>query len=1120
MLAFAGNIHAGCNNDAACNYIETDTDDLDCEFPGDPCDDGSAMTENDTLQGDCSCAGTDIFGCTDPTACNYNENAATDDGSCTVNDACGVCGGDDSTCSGCTDDGALNYDAAALVDDGSCITPSCADAPTTWAYCYEVNEQGVVAVFAEANAGDGVILEFNSGQVEAGWDVITIYDGPNDASPVLFSGDGDLTGLVVASTGATMAVAFDSDGTVSCGSGAQAAIDANLYCAAEVAPGCTDDTACNYDDTANFDDGTCAFPGDACDDGDANTGDDVFQADCGCAGEQLGCTDDTADNYDENAGIDDGSCIFNDFCSSAEVVTCGTTVSGSNIPASAGAELLAPDCGPAIEGPGVWYTITGTGDEITAETCGDPNFYDSRIHVYSGSCGAFVCEGGNDDSCGLQSSVTWFGAIGVDYYIHVSGWNGGVGAFDISFSCAPATCVPPLNDQCGNAFPLADGAVFAGTNVCSYANDPQPACDPFASINGVWYVWNSGANNAAVIDFATAAAPVDSAAVAPALAMFTGTCGSQLELFCDDVTLPLAGVEVVDLDLATDYYFLVWTDADESEGEFDLTVTGGVSGCTTEGACNYDATATIDDGNCDLSCVGCTDPAALNYSATATFDDGSCVYGCADGITATWNYCYDVNLNEVVALFIADAGELPTLVFNAGEIEAGWDVISIYDGEDNTAPLLFTGDGDLTGLIVQGTTEGGFLAVEIVSDGTVSCGSGAQVEIDASLYCTAEFIAGCTDPLATNYNPDANADCDGTLGGSEFNPCCEYFGCTDAAACNYDPLALDDDGSCCLDNCATITITDTFGDGGGSMTVFAEDGVTVLASVDLADGFEISEDFCFPDGCTTVVPTVDAFPDEIGMSITTQDGVVYELLPGGSTDSEVIDLGDTGNCTISGCTDDTALNYNEDANADCADVEGGTDLTCCVYPIENNDCSGAIALTPDVEEAWDTVGDATTGSSPSGYSCSPTLQNDAWYSFTPSCEMEVTITSTSLQGGEVAVWEGDCEGGALTEVACGPNAGLQATTLEVILQAGVTYYIQTGSNSDFSPTSTGTIVLSEGECRGCAYEAADNYDPIAVVDNGTCEFQDCSCPGDFNATGDITAADLTAFLSVFGQDCP
>ena len=48
-----------------------------------------------------------FYGCIDNTACNYNPNANTDDGSCDYS-------------FGCTDVNAINYDANALCDDGSC----------------------------------------------------------------------------------------------------------------------------------------------------------------------------------------------------------------------------------------------------------------------------------------------------------------------------------------------------------------------------------------------------------------------------------------------------------------------------------------------------------------------------------------------------------------------------------------------------------------------------------------------------------------------------------------------------------------------------------------------------------------------------------------------------------------------------------------------------------------------------------------------------------------------------------------------------------------------------------------------------------------------------------------
>ena len=59
--------------------------------------------------------------------------------------------------------------------------------------------------------------------------------------------------------------------------------------------------------------------------------------------------------------------------------------------------------------------------------------------------------------------------------------------------------------------------------------------------------------------------------------------------------------------------------------------------------------------------------------------------------------------------------------------------------------------------------------------------------------CPGSGISGCTDPIATNYDPLATID-DGS---------CVYpapiYGCTDATANNYNPNATIDDGSCTYD---------------------------------------------------------------------------------------------------------------------------------------------------------------------------------------------------------------------------------------------------------------------------------------------------------------------------------
>ncbi len=92
----------------------------------------------------------------------------------------------------------------------------------------------------------------------------------------------------------------------------------------ECAEGCTDANACNFDANAIVDDGSCleldcngdcggdAVPGTACDDGDPDTDNDTYTADCECVGdfvEVLGCTDADACNFNPDANTDDGSCL-------------------------------------------------------------------------------------------------------------------------------------------------------------------------------------------------------------------------------------------------------------------------------------------------------------------------------------------------------------------------------------------------------------------------------------------------------------------------------------------------------------------------------------------------------------------------------------------------------------------------------------------------------------------------------------------------------------------------------------------------------------------------------------------------------------------------------------------
>ena len=73
------------------------------------------------------------FGCTDATACNFEETALIDDGSC------------DFSCYGCTNPEACNYDPSATLDDGFCELPDPVAGCPTCDYPLSIFETGLTA---------------------------------------------------------------------------------------------------------------------------------------------------------------------------------------------------------------------------------------------------------------------------------------------------------------------------------------------------------------------------------------------------------------------------------------------------------------------------------------------------------------------------------------------------------------------------------------------------------------------------------------------------------------------------------------------------------------------------------------------------------------------------------------------------------------------------------------------------------------------------------------------------------------------------------------------------------------------------------------------------------------
>ena len=168
----------GCADSSACNY---DSEAL--------VDNGTCLTLDQC--GVCGGDNSTCGGCTDSSACNYDPDAIIDDGTClTLLDECGVCGGDNSSCIGCTDSAACNYDAQAIIDDGSCLTlDECGVCGGDNSSCSGCTHENATNYDSTANVEDGSCL-YSQDAYDAGVASVECPPCANSDCPGDFTADG------------------------------------------------------------------------------------------------------------------------------------------------------------------------------------------------------------------------------------------------------------------------------------------------------------------------------------------------------------------------------------------------------------------------------------------------------------------------------------------------------------------------------------------------------------------------------------------------------------------------------------------------------------------------------------------------------------------------------------------------------------------------------------------------------------------------------------------------------------------------------------------------------------------------------------------------------------------
>ncbi|MGB0171539.1 MAG: hypothetical protein ACPF8Y_06115, partial [Flavobacteriales bacterium] len=768
------------------------------------------------------CDADEIAGCTDPAACNFDETATDDNGSCWYAVAGSTC-----ECSipealyapdfTATDINGVQHNLHALLDAGKKVI---IQFTATWSG----------PDFAYHNSGvlQDLYGEFGpDGTDELRVFLIESYDA-NSLDDLYGTGNatqGDyVTGTAYPIIDNGQEIFADYGGAyypyivTICPNGAWAESGQNSYeghvailetcpdpCPADECPDADADGICDADEIAG-----CTDPG-ACDyNADAT---DLTGCDYSC----IGCTDPDADNYDPSATIDNGFCIVHyssndcdlecdfatDFDSDYSGASYGSDESGASvvIMTTPGYAFTSGDVN--ISAATVPY-VDGSSDYgfMTVETAGDLGV--GRVLYLQGIQALFDIE----EAVPTTESVCFaFRVTGSTLFFRLNGtaYAESVDYFD-GYSGVPiAGCFLTVN---GYTETDADG------NVTGYAG--------VMTINGDVNSLDLGGENMWVDDLcivAPAAGCTNPLAVNfnPEADEDDGSCdfdntdysayGLEVEVIHEDIGL-LIGATGETVDLTGYSTTRIWMTMAQ-EDDFMLAVAGGGGTAPSH---------TVTTGQFYQSPLGVQTPNGINPLLFSIYP--SLEY---DSWVTIGNTSIPDADNGEGSIFTVQSSDHPWVP----DFEPGGGVPGssfTIDGINGGAWYALVGDangyagGDLKVLLAQFTTNG-----ELSGEWNTRVLLGGDVEAPYdAIYTFGGYgqVEGCMDPNACNYIPDANEpgmcaypgpgyDCDGNcLNDADLDGICDALevpGCTDSDSPNYASNATDDDGSCLEGGCAYVS---------------------------------------------------------------------------------------------------------------------------------------------------------------------------------------------------------------------------------------------------------------------------------------------------------------------------
>ena len=463
---------------------------------------------------------------------------------------------------------------------------------------------------------------------------------------------------------------------------------------------------------------------------------------------------------------------------------------------------------------------------------------------------------------------------------------------------------------------------------------------------------------------------------------------------------------------------------------------------------NIDFEYYSDDSNEDV--LGCTDVSACNYSNLATIDDGSCEY-------AEENFDCDGNC-------IVDTDCAGVCGGDAVEDECG----------------VCGGDGIADGACdCDGNVDLGCGCGEAAAEENFDCDGNCIVDTDCAGVCGGDAVEDECGVCGGDGIADGACDCDGNVDLG--------CGCGEAAA----EENFDCDGNCIVDtDCAGVCGGDAVEDECG---VCGGDGIADGAcdcdgNVDLGCGCgeaAAEENFdcdgnCIVDTDCAGVCGGDAVEDECG--VCGGDGIAD-----GACDCDGnVDLG----C---GCGEAAAEeNFDCDGNCivdtDCAGVCGGDAVEdeCGVCGGDNSscvDCAGVPNGSAELDDCGVCDGD--------GSSCAVFIESSLSTEVDESELEDLDVFEEnfeSLLESQLALPEGSVEIISITIV--------ETRGVEVIVEYTITLTEEELAETDFEGEESIQEALVEVETsieedgasfvEGCTDENAENYNPEATIDDGSC----------------------------------